>query len=152
MRNYIKINKLFIKTIDEINKVVGWTTPPHFQPKTKFISESGLYQLLTKSNKPLAQQFLEKYLVNIMPTIRKTGNYISNKNDKTKINKLNVKLENYKTELNYYDDKYTFNPSVHGYFYINENNQIKNEVNINYFVIFLFKLTEKQSNNVLNQD
>jgi hypothetical protein len=65
-----------------------------------------------------------------MPTIRKTGNYISNKNDKTKINKLNVKLENYKTELNYYDDKYTFIPSVHGYFYINENNQIKNGVTI----------------------
>ena len=62
IRNDIKINNLFIKTIDEINKVVWWTTPPHFQPKTKFISESGLYQLLTKSNKPLAQQFLEKYL------------------------------------------------------------------------------------------
>jgi hypothetical protein len=50
---------------------------------------------------------------------------MSNKNDLKKIKVLNNKLDNYKKELNYYDDKYNFEPSTFGYLYINENNQIK---------------------------
>ena len=76
------------------------------QPNQVFINESGLYEVLTKSTKPLAQEFLKKYLIDIMPTIRKTGKYISNKNDINKIKKLNSKINNYKTELNYYDTIY----------------------------------------------
>ena len=40
-----------------------------------------------------------------MPQIRKTGKYISNNNDMNKIKKLNNKIDSYKSELNYYDDK-----------------------------------------------
>ena len=60
-----------------------------------------------------------------MPEIRKTGKYISNKNDMTEIKKLNNKIDNYKTELNYYDDKYKFEPSEHGYLYINQDIMIE---------------------------
>jgi hypothetical protein len=98
------------------------------QPNQVFINESGLYEVLTKSTKPLAQEFLKKYLIDIMPTIRKTGKYITNKNDMNKIKKLNSKINNYKTELNYYDTKYKFEPSSNGYLYINEDNLIKNGV------------------------
>lgn len=103
-------------------------TLSNMQPNQVFINESGLYEVLTKSTKPLAQEFLKKYLIDIMPKIRKTGKYISNKNDINKIKKLNSKINNYKTELNYYDNKYKFEPSSNGYLYINENNQIKNGV------------------------
>ena len=100
-----------------------------------FINESGLYEILTKSTKPTAKLFLNKYLTEIMPEIRKTGNYISNKNDLGKIKKLNDKIDNYKTELNYYDNKYNFIPSEFGYIYINEDNQIKNGIKIKCFKV-----------------
>jgi hypothetical protein len=65
-----------------------------------------------------------------MPQIRKTGKYISNKTDMNKIKKLNDKISNYKSELNYYDDKYNFEPSVNGYLYICEDSKVKNGVRI----------------------
>jgi hypothetical protein len=65
---------------------------------------------------------MDKYFKEIMPEIRKTGKYISNKNDMNEIKKLNNKINNYKTELNYYDN-YKFEPSEYGYLYIN--NQTK---------------------------
>jgi prophage antirepressor-like protein len=50
---------------------------------------------MTKSAKLIAKTFLTKYLTEIMPQIRKTGNYISNKSDMKKIKKLNDKISNY---------------------------------------------------------
>lgn len=70
-----------------------------------------------------------------MPEIRKTGKYIVSETDQHKINKLNEKIENYKTELNYYDDKYKFVPSPYGYIYINEDEQIKNGIKVKYYKI-----------------
>ena len=102
----------------------------HIHPNTVLVNESGLYEVLTKSSKPLAKTFLIKYLTEIMPQIRKTGKYISNKKDMNKIKKLNNKMENYKTELNYYNDKYQFVPSTYGYIYICEDDQIKNGIKI----------------------
>lgn len=130
----IKLNQKFKKKFVNL-KVAGFIPPPNFQKNTFFINESGLYELLTKSNKPMAKQFLNKYLTEIMPQIRKTGQFISNKSDMDKIKKLNNKIENYKTELNYYDTKYKFEPSVHGYLYISENNQIKNGIKIKCYKI-----------------
>ena len=43
---------------------------------------------------------------------------------------LNDKINNYKTELNYYNDKYEFIPSAFGYIYICEDDQIKNGIKI----------------------
>ena len=140
MLGYISIDKTIQKIqITEINKQKsnninfehpfrdGQNTIKH---NKLFINESGLYEVLSKSTKPLAKIFLNKYFTEIMPRIRKTGKYISNKNDMSKIKKLNDKIDNYKTELNYYNDKYKFEPSIHGYIYICENNQIKNGINI----------------------
>ncbi len=114
----IQINKNFKKKFTNL-KVAGFNPPPNFQQNTYFINESGLYELLTKSSKSVAKEFLNKYLIDIMPQIRKTGKYISNNNDTNKIKKLNNKINNYKLELNYYDDKYKFKPSTNGYLYIN---------------------------------
>ena len=67
------INKKYIKSYKHIKVPQSTTVPWNFQPKTKFINESGLYQLLSKSTKPLAKKFMEKYFIDIMPEIRKSG-------------------------------------------------------------------------------
>ena len=133
-RYRFKINIDYKKNFNKIT--IGRTQRSlPLQPSTIFINESGLYQLLIKSTKPLAKLFLNKYFTEIMPQIRKTGKYISNEDDMNKINKLNDKIDNYKTELNYYNDKYKFEPSIHGYIYISEDNQIKNGIKIKCFKV-----------------
>jgi len=98
----------------------------NFQKTTIFINESGLYEVLSLSTKPLAKTFMTKYFKEIMPEIRKSGKYIVNENDKKKIKKINEKLENYKQELTYYNEKYQFVPSKNGYFYIMSDTKIDN--------------------------
>lgn len=83
-----------------------------------FINESGLYEVLTQSRKPLAQVFKDKYFKEIMPEIRKSGRYVVTSKEKVELDKINKKLDNYKQELTYYYDKYKFVPSQSGYFYI----------------------------------
>jgi prophage antirepressor-like protein len=65
-------------------------------PSTSFINESGLYDVLSKSNKPLAKIFMDKYFKEIMPSIRKTGKYIIDKESKKELTKINQKLKSIK--------------------------------------------------------
>ena len=60
------------------------------QPNTIFVNESGLYQLLSNSRKPIASKFRDELFINILPSIRKTCIY----KIKTKYNK---KFKNYIT-------------------------------------------------------
>ena len=69
------------------------------QPHTKFINESGLYELLSISTKPLAKIFMDRYFTDIMPEIRKNGKYILNKQDKNKTDTINKELEQENIEL-----------------------------------------------------
>ena len=66
------------------------------KPNKIFINESGLYEVLSISTKPLAKIFMDKYFKDIMPTIRKTGSYKLHKSDKTKLDKVNEKLTSIK--------------------------------------------------------
>ncbi len=91
----------------------------NFQQNTNFINETGLYELLTKSNKPIAKVFMNKYFTDIMPEIRKTGKYILKEEDKEKLDKINEKLNNYKKELEYYSNKYSL------FFSIKKTNRVK---------------------------
>ena len=125
-------NKIYFKNIRLTTRVVSLK---NIQPNQLFINESGLYEFLILSTKPLAKQFMHKYFTDIMPQIRKTGKYILNEVDKDKLDKVNNKLENYKQELRYYYDKYEFVPSENGYLYINENNSIENGKNIKCYKI-----------------
>ena len=61
-------------------------------PDKKFINESGLYELLSLSTKPLAKIFMDKYFREIMPKIRETGTYTLNKNNLKQIQNINKKL------------------------------------------------------------
>ena len=126
-------NKNYYKNI---KKNMTGVNPSHkISYQTLFINESGLYEVLSKSAKPLAKQFMNKYFQEIMPAIRKTGQYIMNSRDKQKLDKVNEKLDNYKQELTYYYDKYNFIPSENGYLYINKNESIKNGKKIKCFKI-----------------
>lgn len=113
----IKVNCLNKITFDKI-KGVESTLPSNFQTNTLFINESGLYEVLTLSTKPLAKIFKDKYFKEIMPKIRKSGQYIVTPKEKVELDKINKQLDNYKQELTYYYDKYKFVPSQNGYFYI----------------------------------
>ncbi len=61
-------------------------TNERIHASTIFINESGLYQLLTNSTKPIANEFKDELFTNILPSIRETGSYkeISKNNDNIK--------------------------------------------------------------------
>nr|WP_319497779.1 BRO family protein [uncultured Cohaesibacter sp.] len=44
---------------------------------SKLISESGLYKLILRSDKPQAKQFQDWVTRDVLPAIRKTGSYVS---------------------------------------------------------------------------
>ena len=66
------------------------------KPNKKFINESGLYELLSISTKPLAKLFMNKYFTDIMPKIREFGKYILDKSSKKELDKINKKLSSIK--------------------------------------------------------
>ena len=94
-------------------------TPLNAQPNSIFINESGLYQLLSNSTKPIASKFRDELFTTILPSIRKTGIYKLKIKDNKKLKKLNKK---FKEELNYYEDKHIYNPTNNSYIYILKKN------------------------------
>ena len=92
--------------------------PSNMQPNMKLVNESGLYYVLSNSNKKTAKDFMNDFYTTIIPELRKTGEYIMNKTDKDKIKKLNHKLQNLKNENNYLEDKHIYNPTNNGLLYI----------------------------------
>ena len=59
----------------------------------KMISEVGLFMLLDKSKKPKALELKKILYTKVLPSIRKTGEYKVDKEDKLKLKKLTKKLE-----------------------------------------------------------
>jgi prophage antirepressor-like protein len=122
----LNINNKYLKSYKKIKVPPSMGVPLNFQPRTKFINESGLYQLLSKSTKSLAKKFMEKYFIDIMPEIRKSGQYILSDKEKKKINKLNKKINNLKQENYYLDNNKKYIKSVNGYLYISVGNAFIN--------------------------
>ena len=50
------------------------------QPNAYFVNEAGMYQLLTNSRKPIANDFKNELFTNILPSIRKSGGISYSKN------------------------------------------------------------------------
>ena len=61
-------------------------------PHMVMIDESGIYNLLDKSNKPIAKQFRDELFYNILPKLREDGEFKFNINDKAKLKQLTKKL------------------------------------------------------------
>ncbi len=60
----IKINNNYKKSYDTIR--VESYPPFKIHPQTMFINESGLYEVLSLSTKPIAKQYMNKYFTEIM--------------------------------------------------------------------------------------
>jgi len=103
----------------------GYPFAKNQQPNKIFINESGLYQILSNSTKPVAKLFMNKYFTEIMPQIRKSGKYEVSKKEMKKIKNLNEKIDNYKQELSHFVKK-DYEKSKNGYFYISEDITIQN--------------------------
>jgi prophage antirepressor-like protein len=101
IRNAITKLKISKQNIKKYKAIRGTTlmVPLNMQPHAKFINESGLYELLSISTKPLARLFMDKYFSHIMPELRKNGKYILNNQDKNKIDIINKELEQENIEL-----------------------------------------------------
>ncbi len=66
-------NKKFYKNIEIPQKA---SRVYNMQKNRLFISEPGLYEILSQSNKPLAKKFMHKFFTEIMHSIRKSGTFI----------------------------------------------------------------------------
>ena len=93
----IEIDKKEIITLEQLldkipkkNKI-DYTNK--LQPTLKMISEAGLFILLNKSRKPYAEKLKTEIFTKVLPSIRQTGDYKSDKEDKIKLKKLTKKLE-----------------------------------------------------------
>lgn len=64
-----------LEFLDEDEKGVGFFPTPGGNQDMLIISESGLYTLLVRSNKPQAKVFRKWVTSEVLPTIRKTGHY-----------------------------------------------------------------------------
>ena len=120
----INLNEKYIKSYSDIMGMIQ-TSPIHRM--TKFINNNGLFMLLSLSKKDLAKQFMDQYIQEIMPSITKTGKYISSNEDMDKIKLLNKKISklrnrvtNLKDENEFLDNKHRYHPSSKGYAYINQ--------------------------------
>jgi len=93
-----KINEKYMKKIGKLTR--GTFNVHHMnkrvRPSSKMINNNGLFMLLSKSRKMLANQFMEKYIDEIMPSITETGKYISSEADMKKIKALNHKISDLK--------------------------------------------------------
>src|SRR3954454_16911303 len=75
-------------------------------PQTIFITESGLYSLILSSKLPQAKEFKRWITSEVLPSIRKSGNYI-NKEVKQKLTfNLQTEADLQKAIVNYIRNKY----------------------------------------------
>lgn len=94
----MKIPLKFISKIKKIKVSSLMGIPSNLQYNTKIINESGLYYILSISNKPLAKLFMDKYINEIMPQVRKTGKFILDTNNNNKLDIINQQLEKVKKD------------------------------------------------------
>lgn len=64
-----------LKTIDDKHKVVSFSYTPGGKQQMTFITEPAIYKLVFRSNKIEAQNFADWVFEEVLPSIRKTGQY-----------------------------------------------------------------------------
>jgi prophage antirepressor-like protein len=96
--NKTKINNMYIQNYKKLRICPQGQTLKNMQPQQQFINEHGLYQILANSTKPLAKLFMDKYINEIMPQIRKTGQFILDTSNKQKLDNMNHELEKVKKD------------------------------------------------------
>lgn len=80
---YFNTRNAILKHVNDEDKLQGapfrdgLELPSNWQSNTIFINESGLYSLILRSKKPEAKQFNRWVTSEVLPSIRKTGAYVS---------------------------------------------------------------------------
>ena len=64
----------------------------NFQFLIKMTDESGIYMILNKSRKNLAQQYKDELFTNILPILRENGEFKFNQKDRKKLDNIKTKL------------------------------------------------------------
>jgi prophage antirepressor-like protein len=72
------------KTLDDDEKGVDTIYTPGGNQEMSIVSESGLYNLIFQSRKPVARLFRRWVTHEVLPAIRKTGRYVTPKKTYTK--------------------------------------------------------------------
>nr|QDH05956.1 Ld-bro-c [Lymantria dispar multiple nucleopolyhedrovirus] len=68
---WLELKKVLSKREDLMTSKI----PLNWQPETLFVFEAGVYQLMSRSNKPTAKKRMRFVFETILPSIRKTGKY-----------------------------------------------------------------------------
>jgi prophage antirepressor-like protein len=91
------------------------------QPHLKLINESGIYLILSKSQKRLAKELSEQLFTQVLPELRKSGKFVLNTLDKKNMDKTTKKLKLYQSQLKM-SKKNLYLPDTtgNGYIYIIE--------------------------------
>lgn len=92
----VEIDENEILSINELLKIIPNENKIEYnnmQPHMKMVSESGLFMLLDKSKKSKALELKRILYTEVLPSIRKTGEYKLNKEDKFKLKKLTKKIQ-----------------------------------------------------------
>jgi hypothetical protein len=95
VREYVdEFNKVTYETIKQFSKY-------HYnvQDHAIFINQSGLYELIFRSNKPKALEFKKWVVGDVIPSIKEYGRYEVDKKTKIKIDDVNRKLNEYKKRV-----------------------------------------------------
>ena len=69
------------------------------QGHSKFLNEAGLYSIVLKSNKKIAREIFDWITHEVMPSIRKFGEYKTNSKIKHELDKLNALIEEKNNEI-----------------------------------------------------
>lgn len=118
----LRLDKKIKRKFEDIEGVSKMRPPPNFQKNTYFIDESGLYQLLSGSNKSISKHFRDEFFGKVAPQIRESGDFNVSKSEHIKLKKLNKKLDNLRQENRFLESKHTYQPSKNGYLYIAKTN------------------------------
>ena len=99
------------------------------KPNEKMVNESGLYYLLSQSNKPLARELSIKLFTEVLPELRKNGKFIMNATEKKSMRKLTKKIKLYQKEFNKTRKITHNNDTGNGFIYILKIKTIQNGSN-----------------------
>ncbi|MBV4447508.1 hypothetical protein KM799_12920 [Clostridium tyrobutyricum] len=116
-----------------------------------FLTESGVYKLAFKSNKPNAEKFSDWVADEVLPSIRKTGVYSTEKSEQSKIQesyKMIKKFYNGSLVMVFKDLEFLTETSVHNISYIVRSNK-HFTIGIDYFLLEANELKKfKKENNL----
>ena len=101
LKKRIDIKNNYFSTYEQIysQSKLNKIKPDYQKPNEKFINESGIYLLLSKSSKEVAKQLSEKLFVEVLPELRKTGKFILNTDEAKDMKKLTRRIQSLDLEL-----------------------------------------------------